>query len=104
MNNFVRVVRMALSRRLTFLAAVACSFGVAFFWGGNLALIKPVIEIVFTDKSPHALADLKVVEAKEKVAVTETELAKAEADLAAAPPEKQLALRAQRDRLQQRKA
>src|SRR5205823_3991922 len=104
MKNFVRIVRMTLSRRLTFLAVVATSLGVAFFWGGNLALIKPVIEIVFTDKTPHALADLKVADAKAAIVATDAELAKVAADLAAAPLDKKTALGLQQDRLRQRKA
>lgn len=101
MNNFVRIVRMTLSRRLTFLAVVLTSLGVAFFWGGNLALIKPVIEIVFTDKSPHALADQKVVDAKAKLAATEDELLRVTVNLWSAPPEKRTALHILRDRLVQ---
>ena len=104
MKNFVRIVRMTLSRRLTFLAVIATSLGVAFFWGGNLALIKPVIEIVFTDKSPHALADQKVADAKAALAASEVELAKVAADLAAAPAQQKTALSVQYDRLRQRRA
>ena len=62
MKNFLRVVQLTLKRRYTFIAAVLCSIGVAFFWGGNLALINPVIEIAFTDKKPHDLADQKVAD------------------------------------------
>ena len=75
MKNFLRVVQLTLSRRVTFVAAVACSLGVAFFWGGNLALIKPVIEIVFSDQQPHALIDQKVTDAQEKLVATIKELA-----------------------------
>ena len=68
MKNFLRVVRLTLRRRYTFAAAVACSLGVALFWGGNLALLKPVIDVVFSHgKKPHELADQKVIEAKEKL-------------------------------------
>ena len=51
-----------------------CSIGVALFWGGNLALIKPIIEIVFTDKTPHGLADAKVEDGQAKVATTAAKL------------------------------
>jgi subfamily B ATP-binding cassette protein MsbA len=104
MKNFVRIVRMALERRLTFLAVVATSLGVAFFWGGNLALIKPVVEIVFTYKSPHALADQKVVDARAKLAATEDELLRLTVNLWSAPPEKQTALKIRRDRFVQQEA
>jgi len=102
MKNFVRVVLLTLRRRFTFLAAVVCSIGVALFWGGNLALIKPMIEIVFTDKKPHALADAKVAEAQNKLATTRQELAAAQAALPKAPAEKRGELQAQQRRLAQR--
>ncbi len=104
MKNFFRVVRFTLRRRYTFAAAIACSLGVAMFWGGNLALLKPVIDIVFSGgKQPYELADLRVAEAQEKLAKTEAELASLEIDLAAAElPEKQRELKAQQHRLQQR--
>jgi ATP-binding cassette subfamily B protein/subfamily B ATP-binding cassette protein MsbA len=104
MKNFLRVVKLTLSRRFTFAAAVVCSIGVAFFWGGNLALIKPVIEIVFSDKKPHDLADHKVELAKEKLAETEKQLAVAETELAAAGAEEEREVKARRDRLKQQRA
>src|SRR5436190_18071867 len=105
MKNFFRVVRLTLRRRYTFAAAIACSIGVALFWGGNLALLKPVIDVVFSHgKKPHELADQKVIEAKEKLVATNAELGKATAELAAAPPEKKRALKAQQDRLIQRRS
>src|SRR5207247_5713406 len=74
---------------------------VAFFWGGNLALIKPVIEIVFTDKTPHALADQKVADAKAALAATEAKLLKVIVEMWSAPAAKKTALSIQRDRLEQ---
>src|SRR5262245_42103436 len=103
MKNFLRVVQLTLRRRYTFAAAVACSVGVALFWGGNLALIKPVIELVFTHQKPHAVADQKVADAKAKVAATDQELADVAAELAAAPADKQRELKLRQDRLQQRR-
>ena len=51
MSNFLRVVRLTLARRYTFAAAVLCSLGVAVLWGANLGLIKPIVEIVFSEKT-----------------------------------------------------
>jgi ATP-binding cassette subfamily B protein/subfamily B ATP-binding cassette protein MsbA len=99
MKNFFRVVQLTLRRRITFVAAVACSIGVAFFWGGNLALIKPVIEIVFAGKPPHTLADERVAEEKQKLADIRRELADTDKQLAAAQNEKRGELTAARDRL-----
>src|SRR5262249_46358841 len=98
MKNFFRVVRLALMRRYTFAAAVACSIGVALFWGGNLAMLKPVIDIVFSNgRMPYAVMDQRVEEAKEKLAKTNTELGQVTAKLAAAAPDKQRELQAQYD-------
>lgn len=104
MKNFFRIVQITLRRRYTFAAAIACSLGVAMFWGGNLALLKPVIDIVFSGgKQPHELADIRVAEAQEKLAKTEAELANLATELeAAATPEKKQELQAQQHRLQQR--
>jgi ATP-binding cassette subfamily B protein/subfamily B ATP-binding cassette protein MsbA len=75
MTNFLRVVRLVLRRRLTFAAAVLCSLGVAALWGANLGLIKPIVEIMFSEKPPHALADAKVEQARAKLAKTIEEMA-----------------------------
>ena len=103
MKNFLRVVQATLRRRFTFLAAVACSIGVALFWGGNLALIKPVIEITFTDEKRRTLADQKVADANEKLAAIDKELAKANAELAAAPEGKRRELGLRQKRLEQQR-
>ncbi|MDX1947600.1 MAG: ABC transporter ATP-binding protein [Pirellulaceae bacterium] len=84
MQNFLRVVRLTLRRRYTFAAAVLCSLGVAFLWGANLGLIKPIIEIVFSDKPPHQIVDAKVQHYQEKRDTTAAELAAVDADLPAA--------------------
>src|SRR4051812_32897337 len=105
MKNFLRVVQLTLRRRYTFAAAIACSLGVAFFWGGNLAMLKPVIDVVFSHgKKPRELADAKVSEAREKLALTNLEVAKVGGELAAAPPEKKRELQAEHDRLIKRRA
>jgi ATP-binding cassette subfamily B protein/subfamily B ATP-binding cassette protein MsbA len=104
MKNFFRVVRLTLRRRYTFAAAVACSIGVALFWGGNLAMLKPVIDIVFSNgKMPHAVMDQRVAEAQAKLAATNMELGRVTAELAVAAPDKQRDLKAQQGRLQQRR-
>jgi ATP-binding cassette subfamily B protein/subfamily B ATP-binding cassette protein MsbA len=104
MKNFLRVVRLTLRRRYTFAAAVICSVGVAFLWGGNLAMIRPIVEIVFTDKQPHAWADDKVADAKAKLAKTDQELDQLAAQLNQALPDQRAALKLKQARLQQRRA
>jgi len=104
MKNFLRVVGLTLRRRYTFVAAVLCSIGVALFWGGNLALIKPIIEIVFAGKTPHAMADGKVAEAKERLIKTQQELAQTRLALLQPAADQRLELQQQERRLAQRES
>ncbi len=82
MNNFFRVVRIALRRRFTFAAAILCSLCVALLWGANLGLVKPIVEIVFSGKSPHAWVNSQVDTAEKNIAAFEAEIAEHEAALA----------------------
>src|SRR5262245_31665144 len=102
MKNFLRVVQATLRRRYTFLAAVLCSIGVALLWGGNLAIIRPIIEIVFTDKQPHAWADGKLADARQHLAATQKDLAHIQAALNNAPPDNRGELQLKERSLQQR--
>jgi hypothetical protein len=104
MKNFLRVVRATLRRRYTFVAAVVCSIGVAFLWGANLGLIKPIIEIVFADKPPHVWADERVQETRDKVGKSQKEIARLDAEIAAAPPARQGTLRIKKGRIEERLA
>jgi ATP-binding cassette subfamily B protein/subfamily B ATP-binding cassette protein MsbA len=75
MRNFLRVVRLTLRRRFTFAAAILCSLGIAVLWGANLGIIKPIVEIIFSEKAPHDFADAKVKDGREKVAGLAKEVA-----------------------------
>src|SRR5688572_27465190 len=99
MKNFFRVVQLTLKRRFTFAAALACAIGVAVLWGANLGLIKPIIDIVFTDKQPHAWADSKVDECQEKIDGTRKEIAQVAASVAIAPAEQRAELAIKQDHL-----
>jgi subfamily B ATP-binding cassette protein MsbA len=104
MRNFLRVVQLTLRRRLTFVAAVACSIGVALLWGGNLALIKPIIEVVFAGQTPHALVRAKVAAAEQEHAELARQLAAARAELTATPPHQHAERQRQVEFLEQRLA
>ena len=82
MHNFLRVVRLTLKRRYTFIAAMLCSLGVAVLWGANLGLIMPIVDIVFSEKPPHDFADAKVAAGLEKVADFQKKMAKIDTALA----------------------
>ena len=102
MANFFRIVRLALRHRLTFVAAILCSVGVATLWGANLGLAKPIVELIFADLPPHPWIDARVSEAQERVGMTRAKLATVLAKLAAAPAAERAELEFQRDKLQQR--
>src|SRR4051812_3483232 len=99
MKNFLRVVQVTLRRRFTFAAALVCSIGVAFLWGGNLTLIKPMIDVVFSDKKPHDQVDARVKEVQDRLAATNAELAAVEAELKLAPAARQQELESEQHRL-----
>jgi len=96
MSNFFRVVRLTLRRRYTFAAALLCALGVAALWGANFGLIKPIVEIIFIEKPPHAYADAKVEASQQKVAGLRQQLAEISASQKKADPaeRKRLALQA----------
>ena len=85
MKNFLRVVRLTLQRRMTFALAVLCSVGVAALWGANLGMIKPIVEVMFSDKPPHAWADARVEEAAQKANAARQALAAFDAEMARLP-------------------
>ncbi len=51
MSNFARVIRLALRHRLTVVASVLCSVGVAILWAGNIAAIMPLVDGVMREKT-----------------------------------------------------
>ncbi len=100
MKNFLRVVRLTLRRRFTFVAAVLCSLGVAALWGANLGLIKPIVEIIFSEKPPHEFADAKVAAGQEKLAQAQQALDALAARQKKAAPAEHKALALQRSALE----
>lgn len=50
-SNFFRVIRLALRHRLTVVASVLCSLGVALLWAGNISAIMPIVDGVMDEKT-----------------------------------------------------
>src|SRR5687768_16842624 len=75
MGNFLRVIQLTLRHRAIFAAAVLCAVGIALLWGVNFGLTKPIVEILFAGKPPHAWADAQVAAAHEGVRAAKRELA-----------------------------
>ncbi len=75
MSNFSRVIKLALRHRLTVLASVLCSLGVAVLWAGNIAAIMPIVDGVMREKTVPDLC-------REKIASLEVRLAEIEEKVA----------------------
>jgi len=72
--NFLRVVRMALRYKYTFIAAVCSALIVAVFWGANIGALYPIVEMVFQNQSAQQWLE-------EKIRVTESSLTAKRAEL-----------------------
>jgi ATP-binding cassette subfamily B protein/subfamily B ATP-binding cassette protein MsbA len=102
MKNFLRIVGLALRRRVTFVAAILCSIGVAVLWGANLGLTKPIVEILFADQPPHAWIDAEVVAGQKRIAEMRQQLLDVEKVQAAAPQADQAMLARRQEKLTHR--
>lgn len=67
MSSFSRVIRISLRHRLTVVASLLCSIGVAILWAGNIAAIMPLVDGVMREKT---IPDL----AREKIETIQTDL------------------------------
>src|SRR5688500_10268603 len=93
MRNFLRVMRLVFRRRVTFGLIVISSLVVALFWGTNLGLITPIVDITFSGKTPHRWANDQVQEATRSVTDLERRVAAAQQQLPHLPPAEQKQLR-----------
>lgn len=75
MKNFLRVVSLALQHRATFATALVCSLLVAVLWGGNIGLLKPLVEVAFSGKTPHQWAHDQVIESASQVVDLQNKIA-----------------------------
>jgi ATP-binding cassette subfamily B protein/subfamily B ATP-binding cassette protein MsbA len=86
MRNFLRVVALTLPQRFTFAAMLLTAVAVACFWGGNLALVQPITDIIFSGKPPHTAVTDRVAKIEASVSQSWREIARLEAQMATAPP------------------
>lgn len=75
MRNFLRVMRLVFRRRVTCGLILISSLIVALFWGANLGLVKPIVDITFSGKTPHRWANDQVAEATARVTELERRVA-----------------------------
>ncbi len=94
MNNFVRVLRMALRYRWTVGCSAACSLLVACLWGSNIGAVYPLVQVCFHGQSMHAWVDEKIDTAEEKAQELRVKIARSNAKLKTAKPEEKPELEA----------
>jgi len=74
MSNFSRVIRLALRYRLTVVASIFCSLGVAILWAANIATVLPIVDGVMQNKSIPQLVDETVTTSQSQVADFDQEI------------------------------
>lgn len=100
MKSFARVVQLALQYRFSFVAAIGCALMVGLFWGANISVVYPFVEVIFQGKSLHEWVDGRIAECEAKqvdslatiVRTTSEMVTAANADLPALRNEQSLAM------------
>ncbi len=87
--NFIKVIRMALRYRFTLICSIVCALVVAAFWGGNISVVYPIVEVTFQSESPQKWIDRQIAETEKTVAEKTAEIAALEKDLPGAAPDLQ---------------
>jgi len=86
--NFVRVVRMAIRYKFTFVATIISALIVAALWGGNIGTLYPVVEVVFQNQSMQQWVDGKIEQSQKTVATKSAKLGELRAQLQAKDTER----------------
>ena len=92
MQNFARVLKIALRRRLTVAATVVCAFMVAVLWGGNIGTLYPVFETVFQGQSIPQYLQAEIARSEKRIAEYRSELEGVEAQKQAAAESERILL------------
>ena len=94
MKNLLRVLRLALQYRLTFLAAAACSLSVALLWGANIGTVFPIVEVVIRGESLQHWVDEEIEKSEKTSAEKTAEVKRIRAKLSGASAKQQADIRA----------
>lgn len=100
MNNFSRVIRLALVYRWTLATACFASLAVAVLWGGNISVVYPFVEVVFNGESMPEWVDRQIAAGEQTTAALRDEIDQLKRQLPSAPAEAEDSLQRQiaRDR------
>jgi ATP-binding cassette, subfamily B, bacterial MsbA len=102
MNNFSRVVRLALQYRFSFLASVVCALGVGLFWGANIGALYPCAQVTFQENSLQGAIDAKIDDSTKRINEYSLSLSQLQKQLPTASPDAKAGIRAEIDRAQLR--
>ena len=97
MKSFGRVVELALQYRLSFVAAIACALMVGLFWGANISVVYPFVEVVFKDESLHDWVDRQIADSEAKQLESLAALVRTSTEMGSASKDDQLRLRREQD-------
>ncbi len=84
--NFIKVVRMAIRYRWTFLSSIVCALMVAVFWGCNIGAVYPIVEVTFQSESPQKWINRQIAETQKTAAEKTAEIAALKMELPQACP------------------
>ena len=92
MNNFSRVVRLALHYRFTVAGSLLSALVVAILWGGNIGAVYPFMKVAFEGKSLQQWIDAEIVKSQHTATEQTARAETLQRELAAAPAERRAAL------------
>ena len=81
--NFARVMRMAIRYKFTFAVSIVSALVVAVFWGANIGVVYPVVEVVLQDHSMQQWVDGRIQDTQTAVTKKSDELDRMREQLAA---------------------
>ncbi len=103
MDNFARVVRLALRYYWTVAASGVCALVVACLWGGNIGFLYPLVEVVGNNQSLGQWVDKSIATAQHSIAEHTAIERQVSEQLATAAPDEVRALRHQLTSAQMRR-
>ena len=97
MKSFGRVVELALQYRFSVIAAIVCALMVGLFWGANISVVYPFVEVVFDGKSLHEWVDGRIADSEAKQAEALATIVQTATEMASASNEDVHKLRGKQD-------
>lgn len=97
MKSFGRVVELALQYRFSVIAAIVCALMVGLFWGANISVVYPFVEVVFDGKSLHEWVDGRIADSEAKQVEALATIVRTATEMGTASDEDLSKLRGQQD-------